>query len=102
MSSLQIARVALDLPLRRLFDYRAPDGQPLSPTDVGYRVRVPFGTQRKVGILVELPATSEVSLVQLRPIDCVLRDLPPLPTAWFRLTEFCAAYYHAPLGQVML
>ncbi|WP_300336386.1 primosomal protein N' [Accumulibacter sp.] len=102
MSSLQIARVALDLPLRSLFDYRAPDEQPLSPTDVGYRVRVPFGTQRKIGILVELPATSEVSLAQLRPIDCVLRDLPPLPTDWFRLTEFCAAYYHAPLGQVML
>jgi primosomal protein N' (replication factor Y) len=28
--------------------------------------------------------------------------LPPLPADWFRLTEFCADYYHVPLGQVML
>lgn len=33
----QIARVALDLPLRRLFDYRVADGEQLSASDIGYR-----------------------------------------------------------------
>lgn len=102
MSLLQIARVALDVPLRRFFDYRAPDGERLSTADIGYRVRVPFGQQQKVGILVALPADSTFPLAQLKPVDAVLRELPPLPTDWFGLTEFCADYYHVPLGQVML
>lgn len=102
MSLPQIARVALDVPLRRFFDYRVADGESLSPTDIGYRVRVPFGAQQKIGILVELTTVSELSPEQLRPLAAVLRDLPPLPGDWFRLTEFCAAYYHAPPGQVML
>lgn len=102
MSPPQIARVALDLPLRRLFDYRVPDGERLSASDIGYRVLVPFGRQRKVGLLVELSSGSDLPPEQLKALDSVLRELPPLPADWFRLTEFCADYYHAPLGQVML
>ncbi len=99
---MQIARVALDVPLHRFFDYRVPEGEPLSLTDIGYRVRVPFGQQQKIGILTELPVDTDFPLDQLKTIGKVLRDLPPLPAAWFRLARFCAAYYHAPLGQVML
>ena len=102
MSLLQIVRVALDVPLRRFFDYLVPEGECLSPADIGHRVRVPFGQRQKIGIIVELPGASDFPLSQLKPIDSVLRDLPPLPVDWFRLTEFCAAYYHVPLGQVML
>ena len=99
---LQIVRVALDVPLRHLFDYRLPDHEQLSTADIGYRVCVPFGQRQKVGIIVELAAASELPLAQLKPVTAVLRDVPRLPAAWFHLTEFCAAYYHAPLGQVML
>ncbi|RDE51358.1 MAG: primosomal protein N' [Candidatus Accumulibacter meliphilus] len=98
----QIARVALDVPLRRLFDYRVADGEPLSAGDIGYRVRVPFGRHEKIGILVELPAASDFPLEQLKLLGEVFRDLPPLPADWFRLSEFCADYYHVALGQVML
>ncbi|HPT49479.1 MAG TPA: primosomal protein N' [Accumulibacter sp.] len=97
-----IARVALDLPLRRLFDYLAPQGETLSLADRGYRVRVPFGRQQKIGIVVDLITETDVPVDQLRCIDGVLRDEPPLPPDWFHLTGFCADYYHAPLGQVML
>lgn len=98
----QIVRVALDVPLRRFFDYCVPEGECLSVDDIGCRVRVPFGQQRKIGIIVELPSESAVPLAQLRSCEVVLRDLPPLPTDWFRLVEFCAAYYQVPVGQVML
>lgn len=97
-----IARVALDLPLRRLFDYLAPQGETLSLADRGYRVRVPFGRQQKIGIVVDLVSKTDIPVDQLRCIDNVLRDGPPLPPDWFSLTAFCADYYHAPLGQVML
>ncbi len=99
---MQIARVALDVPLRRFFDYRVPEGERMSVADIGCRVRVPFGQRHKIGILVELAADTDIPLAQLKPIESILRELPPLPAAWFRLTKFCAAYYHAPLGQVML
>ena len=99
---MQIARVALDVPLRRFFDYQVPEGEQLSVADIGCRVRVPFGLRQKIGILVGIPTATDVPRAQLKPVYSILRELPPLPAAWFRLTEFCADYYHAPLGQVML
>ena len=99
---MQIARIALDVPLYRLFDYRVPSADQLSPADIGRRVRVPFGQRSRVGVIVELPAASDFSPEQLRDIDEILRDMLPLPPDWFRLCEFCANYYQAPLGEVML
>ena len=99
---MQIARVALDVPLRRFFDYRVLESETLSGADIGLRVCVPFGARLKIGIVVDLPEASDIPIDQLRFVDSVLRDLPPLPRDWFRLCEFCAAYYQAPLGEVML
>lgn len=99
---MSLVRVALDLPLARCFDYALPDGAHVDASDIGRRVRVPFGRRSLIGIIVALPAESEVAAENLRPLEAVLRDLPALPADWFRLTEFCAAYYQAPLGEVML
>jgi len=99
---MQISRVALDVPLHRFFDYLVPDGETLSSADIGLRVRVPFGRRSRIGILVDLPAGSDFPVAQLKTIEAVLRDLPALPLDWFRLSEFCAAYYQVPLGEVML
>ncbi|HEY5971369.1 MAG TPA: hypothetical protein VIT22_05245, partial [Pseudoxanthomonas sp.] len=38
-----VLRVALPLPLPRWFDYLPPSGHTPATTDVGRRVRVPFG-----------------------------------------------------------
>lgn len=99
---MQIVRVALDLPLHRFFDYLVPEGEVLSAADIGLRVRVPFARSCRIGILVDIPESSEFPVAQLKPIEAVLRDLPALPADWFRLSEFCAAYYQVPLGEVML
>ena len=99
---MQIARVALDVPLHRFFDYLVPEGELLSTLDIGLRVRVPFGRKSRIGIVVELPETSDFPVAQIKTIEAVLRDLPALPADWFRLSEFCSVYYQAPLGEVML
>ena len=99
---MPIVRVALDVPLHRVFDYLASESEGLTAADIGRRVRVPFGRQAKIGIIVDLADTSEYPLAQLKPVDCILREPAPLPADWFRLVEFCAAYYQAPLGEVML
>ena len=99
---MQIARVALGVPLNCLFDYRVTDSEQLTRNDIGLRVRVLFGQRVCIGVLVDLGRSSEWPIDQLKSIEAVLRDLPPLPADWFRLTEFCSSYYQASLGEVML
>ena len=96
----QIFRVALDTPLRRLFDYLPPAQAALAPA-VGARVRVPFGRQRPVGLVVEVADTSEVAPARLKPILEVLDPVPVLDEALQGLLRRAAEYYHHPLGQVL-
>ncbi|TAL77919.1 MAG: primosomal protein N' [Burkholderiaceae bacterium] len=90
-------RVALDVPLAGLFDYRA--SQPVAP---GTRVIVPFGRRRLVGVVVETPDVPEFDAEQVREIDQVLDDTPPFQAGWIRMARFAAQYYQRPLGEVML
>ena len=96
---MPVLRVALDLPLHRLFEYRADDA---STADVGLRVRVPFGRGEKIGVIVEVVAEGEWALDQLKPAGPVLRDTAPLPADFFELCRFASSYYQAPLGEVVL
>jgi primosomal protein N' (replication factor Y) len=94
---MNIVRVALDVPLPRLFDYLAPDSD---ESDIGLRVTVPFGTASRTGVIVAVAAMSEQPEAKLKEISAILRDMPPLPPEWLALCEFCARYYQAPLGEV--
>ena len=96
---MPVLRVALDLPLHRLFDYVA---DPASPADVGYRVRVPFGKGERIGVIAEVVDGSEWPVGQLKAAGEILRDLPPLPADFFSLCEFASTYYQAPLGEVVM
>jgi primosomal protein N' (replication factor Y) (superfamily II helicase) len=96
---MRIAHVALDLPLFCQFDYLAGEAD---ANDVGARVRVPFGRGERVGVLISVDAQSEFSVDQLKPLTAVYRDLPPLPADFLRLAGFAAAYYQAPIGEVLL
>ena len=46
-----ILRLALPSPLRRLFDYLAPQGVPHAALQPGVRLRVPFGRREVIGVL---------------------------------------------------
>ena len=96
---MPVLRVALDLPLHRLFDYVA---ETASTADIGYRVRVPFGRGEKLGVIVEVVGESDWPLDQLKQAVEILRDLPPLPADFFRLCEFASTYYQAAFGEVVL
>ena len=95
---MNIVRVALAVPLPRFFDYlSSPDLAPI----VGGRVLVPFGSQKRVGIVVDLPASSDVAKEKLKPIIDVL-DADSLfnSTIWDWLA-WSANYYRAALGDVL-
>ena len=94
---MNIVRVALDLPLPRLFDYLAPDSD---ESDIGRRVTVPFGTASRTGVIISLTQASEQPDAKLKAVTAILRDMPALPADWRELCEFCARYYQTPLGEV--
>jgi primosomal protein N' (replication factor Y) len=95
---MSIVRVALDVPLPRLFDYLTSEA---TTEDIGCLVSVPFGRGVKIGIVVGWAVNSEQPADKLKPVAAILRELPRLPADWLALCEFCARYYQAPLGEVM-
>ncbi|TLX54099.1 primosomal protein N' [Stutzerimonas nosocomialis] len=95
---IPILRLALPSPLRRLFDYRAPDGVPHTALQPGMRLRVPFGRREVIGVLVEIADQSEVPEAKLKAALEVLDLQPPLPTALFKLCLWTAQYYQHSLG----
>ena len=65
--------IAIDTPLRRLFDYRPPEGIGAADLSPGQRIWVPFGRRRTVGILVGHRAQTPLAEDKIRrvfePID---------------------------------
>lgn len=96
---MNVIQVALDVPLRRLFDYLAPDA---SPEDIGTRALVSFGNRRLVGIIMGITGESEVPAARLKPVLQIYRDIPPLTPEILHLFRFCSDYYQHPLGEVTL
>ena len=86
---MNIVRVALDVPLPTLFDYRV-DGA--GDDDIGACVVVPFGKRQAVGIVVEVSDCSEVPSARLRRVQRFLREVPPLPREILALARFCSDY----------
>jgi primosomal protein N' (replication factor Y) (superfamily II helicase) len=95
-----ILQVALDTPLRRVFDYLPP--APASPSlpQLGVRVLVPFGRQRLIGILVGIVAESAVAPLKLKTAIEILDQRPVFDPVTFDLLRWAADYYHHPSGEV--
>jgi primosomal protein N' (replication factor Y) len=96
---MSILRIALDTPLRRLFDYLPRADSPLPK--VGARVRVPFGRQRLVGVVIAHAASSDLPREKLKAVLETLDDDPVLDARVMELAEWAASYYHHPLGEVL-
>jgi primosomal protein N' (replication factor Y) len=92
-----ILRVALDTPLRRLFDYRAPAGS--NHVLPGMRVEVPFGRRTLLGIVIEVTDRSDIPEARLRTAASVIDTEPVLDTLLLGLVRFAADYYHHAIGE---
>ncbi len=93
-------RLALPVPLPRLFDYRPPVGETAEPGDIGQRVRVTFGSRELVGIVAETgPADAETP--ELKHALARLDPEPVLQGELLESLQWLARYTHAPLGEVL-
>jgi primosomal protein N' (replication factor Y) (superfamily II helicase) len=114
-----ILKVALDTPLRRVFDYLPPADAPAidDPTDgpaaharataqssafaPGVRVRVPFGRREVIGVLVGSAEESALPRGKLRRALEILDSRPVFDPVTFDLLCWSADYYHHPIGEVL-
>ena len=96
---MKIVRVALDLPLSKLFDYSLDNDISISP---GQRVLVSFGRKEMVGVAIECVASSALLAERIKPVLRVLDDTPAMPDELLGLLHFCSDYYHYPLGATVL
>ena len=95
-----IAQVALDTPVDRLFDYGLPKNlQNIWP---GSLVEVPFGRSRQVGVVLHIADSTSIAPDKLRNVLRHLDDRPALAPHLIQFAQFCADYYHYPLGPILL
>ena len=99
-----ILRVALPLPLDRLFDYLPNDlanGESQSYS-VGARVQVRFGQRQLIGLIAEITAESDYPVAKLKPIEKLLDDQPMVDAELMQLGRWAANYYQYPIGDALL
>src|SRR6266446_925298 len=96
---ISCVRVALDVPLARLFDYAVPEGMQVAPGD---RVLVPFGARQRLGVVIEVDAASALPASRLKTLTGIRDDAPRLPHEWLELMRFLAGYYQRPLGETVI
>lgn len=99
---MTILRVALDSPLRCLFDYLPPADQSIEHFVPGQRLRVPFGRHSgvRIGLLMALSDHTEVARDRLKRVLELLDVQPVMTTEQLQLIIWASAYYHHPVGYV--
>ncbi len=97
-----VLRVALLAPIDTLFDYLPPSGVAEADLRPGVRVRVPFGRGLRIGLLSALAERSSLPRARLRPVEQLLDPAPLLTDTDLEFLSWAAAYYHHPIGEVLL
>jgi primosomal protein N' (replication factor Y) len=93
-----ILKIALDVPLDRLFDYLG-GGQVVK---IGQRVLVPFGRRSQIGIVMGFADSSNFPIEKLKPITQAFAEELPIDAETLNLVKFSAGYYQYPFGQALL
>jgi primosomal protein N' (replication factor Y) (superfamily II helicase) len=95
-----VLKVALALPVYRLFDYLPPfhcDPGKILP---GVRLEVPFGKSKKIGFFIEWASESKVDRRKLKEAVSLLDEQPLIGEQDIQLLTWASRYYQHPLGEV--
>ncbi len=93
-----IVEVALNLPLRRSFDYRWPNNLARVP-ETGLQVLVPFGAQKKGGVVVRVKEKSDFS--RLKSVESLVDEEPLFSSDMLKLTKWTSEYYFCAWGETL-
>jgi primosomal protein N' (replication factor Y) len=95
---VRLAEVALPVPVARTFTYAVPDALAARAT-AGARVVCPFGARRMVGVV--LAVSDGEALAGTRALAAALDEEPAIPLDLLAFLRDLAAYYFAPIGEVV-
>ncbi|MCS5709628.1 primosomal protein N' [Candidatus Berkiella cookevillensis] len=96
-----ILKVALNTPLRKLFDYLPNTEIDCASLQVGMRVSVPFGKRTLVGVIMDIATHSTFDNAKLKTIIEVLDESALFPADLCHFFQKAAQYYHHPIGEVV-
>ena len=98
---MNIVSVALQVPLRKTFDYSAT-GFDINELRPGIRLLVPFGRQKhKVGILLEKKNSSSIANNKLKAVSSIVDKTPIFSESLLEIIQWSADYYHHPIGEAL-
>jgi primosomal protein N' (replication factor Y) (superfamily II helicase) len=95
------AKVAVDAPIAKHFDYRIP-ADFISDTKPGSWVIVPWGKTRKLGIVFTIGELPDLPAERIKTVISLFHSAPQLPESWLALIRFASNYYHRGLGEVAI
>ncbi len=100
MSPSSYADVVLPVPLHQAFTYLVPEGMAAA---AGVRVWAPWGTRKLIGVVTALRPEPPpgVKASQIKALSGVVDAEPLLDAAMLELVRWAAAYYQAPVGELM-
>ncbi|RYY76693.1 MAG: primosomal protein N' [Gammaproteobacteria bacterium] len=99
-----ILEIALPTPMRRRFDYLAPlemSDSDAAQLSAGVLVRVPFGHQELIGILMRVKDSTEQNIEKLRAALAIIDPQPALDQELLELIGWAADYYQCPEGEAL-
>lgn len=97
-----ILRVALNSPLRSLFDYLPPDGYSLGDFYPAQRLQVPFGKNSiRTGIIISITNTTQIPKHRLKKALALLDATPLFPAEHLKFITWTSHYYHHPIGDTV-
>jgi primosomal protein N' (replication factor Y) len=96
-----VLRVAVPVPLPQLFDYLPPRGSRAADIAPGSRIAVPFGRGKRVGIVIDNAAESEIETSRLKNALALLDPEPVINAELLATLQWVSKYYLHPLGEVL-
>ena len=93
-----IVEVAINVPIRKCFDYYWPKDLDQVPKP-GLQVLVPFGRQKKGGVVVVVNKKSKLS--ELKFIESLVENNPIFSEEILNLTKWTSEYYFCAWGEVL-
>lgn len=95
-----IVQVALLGPFLLPLDYILPAG--IHHVCIGSRVKVPFRSQVKIGLVMGMSEESEFALDKLKEIESIIDEIPIFDSGHLAFLQWASQYYHEPIGEVVM
>ena len=100
-----ILQIAIPVPLRRSFDYLPPKNYPVEKLEQqlqpGMRIKVPFGRQQMIGVLLNTTDKTDVPASRLKHALTILDEIPIISPNILELLHWASRYYQHPMGEVV-